>query len=390
MSKKYNMATIKRKSDVAKFSKSKNYIEMDWEELRVVSAEYPGQSGMTIFSYIDVKNPTRKLSYYVSKRGKAIAGFQLDIENRTPSKDAPWDGAHSIALVGGSSMGLEGISGINRAILNDNIYWYNKILTQKERDEKKTLPLHEIVLGVCCFTSNLSIDHSYVYPDVELGKMVANKALQDAHKHVGSIQRIYQGQSGAGLNSSVCKVDTVGDNDSWITNRVIAGVGAKFVQLGAIKVLVYINLNSVGMIHDNGKLLHPFPGGDANENGCESGGDIRQHHKRLNEFRKWGQGVNPPMKSTNTTLSVIITNMELPHDKKKKIAEDLHDEIESMIYPYGTTLDGDTLILASTWEKPFKSSVLEKMTKPLIRESIRSVFMKKDVSGKKTKKKSRV
>jgi hypothetical protein len=383
----YNMATIKQKSDIAKFSKSKKYIEMDWKEIRVISSEYPGQSGMTIFSYIDIKNPARKLSYYISKRGKSIGGFSLDNVNRTPNKEEPSNGAHSIALVGGSSLGLEALAGINRGILEDNLYWYNKILTEKERQEKGKIPLHEIVLGVCCYTSNLSIDQSYVYPDFEMGKMIVRKTLRDAHKEANPIQKIYLGQSGVGLNSTVSKIDTVGGDNSWYDNIVIAGVGARFIQYGTIKVLVFINLNSVGLIHDNEQLLHPFPGGSNNLNGSNSGGDIKQHSKRLNEFRKWAEGINPPMKS-NTTLSVVITNMQLPHNLKQKIADDLHDEVESMIYPYGTSMDGDTFILASTWDKPFKSGTLEKLAKPLIRESIKSVFQTNDTKEKNTKKKN--
>lgn len=374
------MAKITFKNDIKpKICSSNDFITYNWKEIQIISAEYSNYSGLTILSYHNLDDPSKRLSYYISKRGKDISGFNLDIINRTPNETVKYDGAHTIALVGGSSMGLESICGIQEIVLKDNIYWYNKILNEKERNEQPFLPLHERIYGVCCYTKNLSIDRNYIYPDLKLGKFAMKNLYKNARSKIYQTQKIYLKQSGVGLNSTVAKLNTFGKNDnSWAENYVLGGVGAKFFEKDDLKILIIINLNSVGLVHDNYKLLHEFPKGANN-----IGEDIRKYNKNLNKLKDdILNGTNKNLKPSNTTLSIICTNMEIPDNLKEKLTEELHDEIESMIFPYGTIEDGDTLFLCSTWDISYQKNFKD-LTKPLIRECIKSVFINNQKGGAK-------
>jgi len=359
---------------------SSNNLEYNWKEIRILSCQYPKQAGMTIFTYYNPDNLTKRMSYYLSKRGKDIGGFGTDIINRTPTKEIPFNGVHSVVLVGGSTLGLEAISGVQEVLLKDNLYWYNKILDDEGRKKHQFTPLHERVMGACCFTTNLSINKSYLYPDLSLGKFGMKNLLNQVRKEPTKTQTIYLKQNGVGVNSTVAKLNSpdADDDNSWTKNTLPAGVGAKFIEIDDLKILVFINLNSLGVIHDNYQLLHNFPINKENK-----GTKITDDEKIMDFLNDVNEnylfGINK--KISNTTLSVIITNMEIPEDKKEEISEKLHDEIESMIYPYGTVGDGDILFLLSTWDVEFNEKKLIDNTKPLIRESIKSVFEEEMTGG---------
>lgn len=369
-------ATVKTEDNVATLSSSDDCITYNWPEIKIVSVEYPGQSGMTIFSYINTENPAKRMSYYLSKRGKDIGGFCTDILNRTPDEGEITDGAHTVVLTGGSTLGLESICGVQNHILQDNMFWYNNMLKGEDKKNMRYVPIHERVMGACCFTTNISIDKSFVYPDLQLGTFGMNKVFE--LRESKEEQKIYLKQNGVGLNSQVAKINAPNPEvNNWMENGKKGGVGAKFFEdkKSGLKVLVFINLNSLGVIHNNYELLHDF-------NKWKKGTNITKKPElaeRLEGFTKFMGGRNPISggSPSNTTLSVIITNLELPHDEKERISEELHQQIEDMIYPYGTYGDGDILFVCSTWDIKYseeKKGILLDEGKRLIKESIISVF----------------
>ena len=373
---KEHIARVKTEDNVATLSSSNDFIKYKWPEIKIVSVEYPGQSGMTIFSYINTENPAKRMSYYLSKRGKDVGGFCTDILNRTPDEDEITDGAHTVVLTGGSTLGLESICGVQNHILKDNIYWYNNMLKSEDKKNMRYVPIHERVMGACCFTTNISIDKSFVYPDLELGTFGMTKVFE--LRESKEEQKIYLKQNGVGLNSQVAKINAPDpDVSNWMENGKKGGVGARFFEdeESGLKVLVFINLNSLGVIHNDYKLLHDF-------NKWGKGINIKETpelRKRLEGFTKFMGGRNPISggSPSNTTLSVIITNLELPHCEKERISEELHQQIENMIYPYGTYGDGDILFVCSTWDIKYSKKnkgILLAKGKELIKESIISVF----------------
>jgi L-aminopeptidase/D-esterase-like protein len=57
----------------------------------------------------------------------------------------------------------------------------------------------------------------------------------------------------------------------------------------------------------------------------------------------------------------------------QKIGEQLHDVVQSMIYPYGTTYDGDTFFFVSTHEYKTKKNFIKEYEN-VVRDAIKSPF----------------
>lgn len=307
-------------------SKSKNNLEYNFKDIQISSVEYSGEhgSGMTL-----IYSPSY-MPFYISKRGKDIGGIFLDQINREG-----FGGTKAICLVGGSGLGLEAVCGVNKSMLEDNKFKY-----------------HDRALGVCCYTLNLLLHKKFIYPDVGLGQYAFNQLNNDP---------IPIGQCGAGKNTAVAKIGL-----DWKKHYVKAGQGAFFLKEGKIKVLCIIVLNSVGLVHDKGKLLHEYKGYSELK-------EIKEL-KKINELLE-GRDKRIP---SNTTLTAIITNVKLDEVEREKFGEKFHDVVQSMIYPYGTIYDGDTLFLATTKKVDLEDKTqLYKMGKECIIKSIHSVFESK-------------
>ena len=75
----------------------------------------------------------------------------------------------------------------------------------------------------------------------------------------------------------------------------------------------------------------------------------------------------------NTTLTIFVTNIKYTEDQMKTLSKELHDVVESMIYPYGTLLDGDIFFLVSSKELDTDKDFLNDY-KDVIRTAIKSPF----------------
>ena len=75
----------------------------------------------------------------------------------------------------------------------------------------------------------------------------------------------------------------------------------------------------------------------------------------------------------NTTLTIFVTNIKYAEDQMKLLSKELHDVVESMVYPYGTLLDGDIFFLVSSKEFDPAEDYLNDY-KDVIRDAIKSVF----------------
>ena len=265
----------------------------------------------------------------------------LDIINREG-----YNGTKTIALVGGSGLGLEAVCGVNKALLKDNNYRY-----------------FDKTLGVCCYTTNMILGpmspEGFVAPDLNMGQFAFDNLSDNP---------IPIGQAGVGKNSAMAKFDK-----DWKKHYINAGQGVHFIKEGRFRILAIVNLNSVGIAHDNGKLLHPYKG--------YTHLDEIPYIDEINELLKGIDEDHP----RNTTISMVITNIKLNEEEREYYGEKLHDVIQSMIYPYGTLYDGDTMFLASTKSYNLNSpeliekflgddGLLMKRGKQCIQEAIRSVF----------------
>jgi L-aminopeptidase/D-esterase-like protein len=189
----------------------------------------------------------------------------------------------------------------------------------------------------------------YIYPDIDLGKFCFKNLNNNP---------IPIGQCGAGKNTAVAKIGL-----DWKKNYVMGGQGVYFIKSGKIKILCIIVLNSIGLIHDKGKLLHEYKE-------YENIKDV----KNIDNINKLLEGRDKKTPG-NTTLTAVITNVKLDEKEREKFGEKFHDVVQSMIYPYGTIYDGDTLFLASTKKVDLEDkNELYKLGKDCIKNAIHSVF----------------
>ena len=129
-----------------------------------------------------------------------------------------------------------------------------------------------------------------------------------------------------------------------------SGQGAAFRQIGKIKVLVVTAVNSDGTIvnRDGHVLRCPHP-----ENGdCGSIADWMQGHLDYYASLANRAAADPKVSgmTTNTTLTVVVTNQALPFSALQRLAVQVHNSMARAIQPFGTEVDGDTLFAVTTGE----------------------------------------
>lgn len=135
-----------------------------------------------------------------------------------------------------------------------------------------------------------------VYPTRELGKF--------AYKNLNS-DYAYSGQVGAGKNA-----------------RYGQGILSRSIE-GYEFVCVIVN-NAVGSIEDSNKLVQK----------------------------------SDEKKRRNTTITVLITNMELDYAERQQLTHQLHCSMAQTIRPFNTFQDGDIFYLCTAQEKKFQGESL--------------------------------
>jgi L-aminopeptidase/D-esterase-like protein len=255
--------------------------------------------------------------------------------------------AKAVCLVGGSTLGLEGICGVNQALIAD----------APNNPANMNVP----AIGATCLTQNILFS-DFTHPDINLGKF--------AYKNKGKVLMI--GQVGAGVNTRVGKLYYDYKSEIQHGTPFYAGQGADYLEKGDMKCFCIVVLNSLGVVHENGKLLHDFKYKDQvikNINDMPDNWLTNSSTNKL-KFKKEGEQVKNP---TNTTLTIFVTNIKYTEDQMKLLSKELHDVVESMVYPYGTLLDGDIFFLVSSKEldpdKDYSNDY-----KNVIRNAIKSVF----------------
>lgn len=301
------------KSYKPKVSKSNDKINIDIKNIYLSQVQYGESCGMTV-----VYSP-KYMSFYVDKRGKNIGSVGTD--NLYGEGTA---GTKAVCLVGSSGLGLEGISGVNNAMLKENKYKF-----------------HDRALGACIWSYNI-VEKDFTHPDVKLGEY----ALKNIDK------KAYIGQVGCGVNATIGKLYS-----DWKKNKVYAGQGVGYLEIGKVKCMCITILNSIGVVHENGKLLHEFYVG-------------KDKIKKISEMPKTSLTGGS---SANTTLTIFVTNQKLDKNQMKEHAEKLHDVIENSIYPYATIYDGDCFFMLSTNEVSSKKDYIDDY-KQTVKDAIKSVL----------------
>ena len=233
----------------------------------------------------------------VDVRGGAPASRETDLLRPENTVDK----VHAVCLSGGSAFGLEAASGVARELESRGI----------------GLPVGPTQVPIVC--SSCIFDLAYgdptVRPDIEAGISAVREALDNTPT------TLEQGNVGAGTGATVGKL-------MGPATCMKAGLGAAAVALGPVKVGAVVSVNACGNVID------PFTGE------WEMLGS--QLACLLAAFAAAGS-MQMPLDRTNTTISCIVTNVELTKAQATKVSQMAADAYAHAIRPTHTTNDGDAI-----------------------------------------------
>jgi 6-aminohexanoate-oligomer endohydrolase len=212
---------------------------------------------------------------------------------------------HAVVLAGGSVYGLEAAAGVSTELLH--------------RAENRT---HWAALAHVsgAVVYDFSTRETAIAPDAALGRAALENSVEG---------QVPVGQAGAGRSTSVGKID--------FDRAEFAGQGAAFGTFGDAKVLVVTVVNAIGVIVDR------------------DGTVVRgNYHSDTGERRMPALDYASPVPARtvagNTTLTVVVTNVQLTDFALKQFATQVHSSMHRAIQPFHTELDGDTLFALTTDE----------------------------------------
>ncbi|MGH9903070.1 MAG: P1 family peptidase [Pyrinomonadaceae bacterium] len=284
-------------------------LEFDFPSMQIGVAEYEeGPTGVTVFYF---------------PKGAAAA---VDVRGGAPgTTNTDWlqlgfdfTTLDAICFAGGSWYGLEASSGVRAELL---------ATTQPD-------PLKDVANVAGAIVYDFPGRTNSIHPDRELGRA----ALKAARPN-----RFLLGARGAGRFVHVGKYPSG-------NFRERAGQGGAFRQVGATKVAVFTVVNALGAIVDRqGNVVRGFR--DPQTGARLSVGEITRRMTGAAAAPSptpRTEGTRPP--STNTTLTLVVTNQKLSYWQLRRLAMQVHAAMGGMIQPFQTQRDGDVLFAATTAE----------------------------------------
>ena len=221
---------------------------------------------------------------------------------------------HAVSLSGGSAYGLEAGDGVMQ------------FLEEKGIGFDTGFGLVPIVCGASLF--DLELVTNKVRPDKAMGYQACVNAYSGKEPEMGNF--------GAGTGATVGK---------WLgaAGYMKSGLGIYAVQLGALQVAAIVSVNALGDIinYDDGHIMAGLLNADKTgfADTCDA---MYQTVEQTREL--WGSHPDPEIAShTNTTISCIVTNVELTKAQATKVSQMAADAYAHAIRPTHTTNDGDTI-----------------------------------------------
>ncbi len=184
---------------------------------------------------------------------------------------------------------------------------------------------------------------STVTPDEALGAAALNAAVEG---------RFPLGPRGAGRSAMEGYFFT--DKSTGGRDWPHSGQGGAFRQIGPTKIAVFTVVNATGAVvdrngrrvrcsyapsterlrHHSGRARTPSPAAEYSER--------RQRRRRSSQ--------NPSGLSSNTTITLVVTNQKLEVRELQRLAIQVHMSMSRAIQPFSTTDDGDALFAVTTDE----------------------------------------
>jgi L-aminopeptidase/D-esterase-like protein len=275
-------------------------LRFDWPGVEVGVATYEeGPTGLTVIRF------PKQATAVVDVRGGAPGTVDTDalrLGYKDPFVDA-------IVFSGGSSYGLAAVAAVMPALKDDG-----------ERGGKWDNIAFSAGAIIYDFAGHRLNE---VYPDARL----AVEALHHVQPGVFPL-----GAQGAGRMAMQGSVFGCGAH---------SGQGGAFRQLGDTKIAVFVVVNAAGsVVRRDGALASCH---SAAKGPLAAERLLAERAEHLTEEARHGL-------TSNTTISLVVTNRKMSPDELQRLAVQVHTSMARAIQPFSTSVDGDTLFAASTQE----------------------------------------
>ena len=273
----------------------------DWPAVEIGIGSYEeGPTGLTIFRF-----PNRA-SAAVDVRGGAPGTVNTDALRLGYGRAF----VDAVVISGGSSYGLEPITAV---------------MTGLKEDGTRSGTRGDIAFSTGAIIYDFQGHRlNEVYPD----KRLAQAALHDLRPGVFPL-----GAQGAGRMAM---------QGGFFGCGAHSGQGGAFRQIADVKIAAFVVVNAGGAITDRGGRMvscHRDP----------AWGDLVRTSDLL--ARAVGSvGPAAPGPTSNTTISLVITNRKMEPADLQRLAVQVHTSMARAIQPFSTYGDGDTLFAVSTQE----------------------------------------
>ena len=236
---------------------------------------------------------------------------------------------HAILLTGGSAFGLDAAGGVQKYLEERGIGF---------QTNEAIIPIVPTAV-----IYDLGVGDATVRPDAEMGY----KACQAANV------TCEEGAVGAGCGATVGKI-------LGMRKASKGGIGTCSKKIGDdiwIGVLTVVNCFGEVIDPDDGNIV----AGVLNETG-DGFVSTQEILAQMND--------NSPFSATNTTLSIVATNVFLNREQATKLAQMAQDGLARSIRPAHTMYDGDIIFALSAGNKKADINLLGSFACELVAESI--------------------
>ena len=268
--------------------------------------------GLVVGHFTDTRRPTG-CTVIVARDG-AVAGVDVrgaapgtrETELLHPSNMV--DRVHAVLLAGGSAWGLDAASGAMQWLEENNI------------GLQVGFGLVPIVPAAVLF--DLPVGDPKIRPDARAGYQACVAASRNAPA---------EGNVGAGAGALVGKL-------FGMQRAMRGGIGSASISIDGVTVGAIVACNAMGDIVNpaTGRLLA----------GARTSDGLSLLNSR--EALLAGEGAQPVLAGTNTTIGVVATDAILSKAQAHRLAVVAHDGLARSINPVHTMSDGDTLFALGT------------------------------------------
>lgn len=249
---------------------------------------------------------------------------------------------HALVLTGGSSFGLEACSGVMQYLEQNDVGFDTGVAK---------IP---IVCGAVIF--DLAIGDPSIRPDKEMGHQACLNA---------SDKECPEGNVGAGAGATVGKI-------LGMERSMKSGLGAYCLETGDLKVGALVAVNCLGDVinPDTGEVLAGVLTEDLK-------GFLNTEEIMVKEYLHREISF-----SSNTTISIVVTNAKLTKSQATKVASMAHNGYARAIRPAHSMVDGDTIFAVGTGEVESDISVVGMLSARVVeRAVIRAVKLASPLLG---------